>query len=224
MLPQTAARGALAEVRAILFDLDNTLVDRDAAVRTWLRRVLGDAGAVEEALARDDGGRADRGAFCAWLAARCPRLFEDAQAAWERFSTDVPALVKPRRDVVRTLERLSSRYRLALVTNGGARTQRAKLARAGLDRFFHPSRVLVSEEQRCAKPERAIYERALASLGVGAGEALFVGDHPLHDVAAPASLGMYTCWVAPPDRTGAAATLRVAHVRELPIHLASERP
>jgi FMN phosphatase YigB (HAD superfamily) len=37
------------------------------------------------------------------------------------------------------LERLSTHYRLAVVSNGSARAQRGKLARLGIDSYFEPT-------------------------------------------------------------------------------------
>ena len=50
------------------------------------------------------------------------------------------------------------------------------------------------------KPDAAIFRLALEHLGVDARRALMVGDNPFADIRAAASLGMSTCWLAPPDR------------------------
>ena len=50
--------------------------------------------------------------------------------------------------------------------------------------------VLSSERARSCKPAPAIFERALASAGCAAGEAIFVGDSLFHDVGGANELGM----------------------------------
>jgi putative hydrolase of the HAD superfamily len=50
-----------------------------------------------------------------------------------------------------------------------------------------------SSEVGLRKPHPAIFERALADLGVAASAALFVGDSLAADIAGAAAVGMHTC-------------------------------
>ena len=50
--------------------------------------------------------------------------------------------------------------------------------------------VMVSTIAGAAKPSPAIFEEALASMGVSAGEAAHVGDHPVEDVEAALAVGL----------------------------------
>ena len=52
--------------------------------------------------------------------------------------------------------------------------------------------VVLSGEVGARKPEPAIFEAALAALGVDAAAALFVGDRLVDDVAGAAAVGMTT--------------------------------
>lgn len=88
------------------------------------------------------------------------------------------------------LETLAGRYRLAALTNGNA-----DLARIGADHLFDV--VLSSESVGRAKPDPAMFRRALADTGVAAGEALHVGDHPEQDVLAARSHGLGAVWANP---------------------------
>ena len=61
---------------------------------------------------------------------------------------------------------------------------------------------LFSSEEGWRKPHPAMFERALAELGVEADRALFVGDSLANDVGGAAALGMRTCqavWFAADD-------------------------
>ncbi len=80
--------------------------------------------------------------------------------------------------------------RLALVSNTlyPARCLEADLARMGLRGRFD---VLVfSSEVGWRKPDQRIYLEALRRLGVGAHEAVFVGDRLVEDVQGPQALGL----------------------------------
>ena len=59
-----------------------------------------------------------------------------------------------------------------------------------------------SEEAGSCKPDRAIFECALAKAGCAAAEALFVGDSVGHDIVGPAALGMTTAWLLADAKAG----------------------
>jgi HAD superfamily hydrolase (TIGR01509 family) len=203
-----AVRGALT---AVLFDLDNTLVDRDGARDRVIRAWLG-----EEALSwvrpLDDGGRSDRRAFCQAVVARAPEL-GDADAFWERFRLGVADAVEPDPEVVRAVELLQGHFRLGVVTNGGP-AQRTKLARAGLAGLL--PRVWVSSEVGADKPDPRVFRAALDGLGVEPHEALFVGDDLVRDIEGARAVGMQAVWVGG-DRARGYPTL--ASVSALPHQL-----
>jgi putative hydrolase of the HAD superfamily len=92
-----------------------------------------------------------------------------------------------------TLDRLKERgVKLALVTNGAAAPQRAKVVRFALEhRFDH---IQIEGEHGFGKPEEQAYRHALHSLGVGAHETWMVGDNLEWEVAAPQRLGIYAIW------------------------------
>ena len=82
--------------------------------------------------------------------------------------------------------------RLALVTNGAADFQRAKIERFGLAPYF--DHVQIEGEHGFGKPEEAAYHHALQALNVAAGDAWMVGDNLEWEVAAPQRLGIYAIW------------------------------
>jgi putative hydrolase of the HAD superfamily len=87
---------------------------------------------------------------------------------------------------------------LGLVTNGDAREQRAKIERHDLARFFDV--IVIEGEFGAGKPDAAVYRSALAALGVPAGpEVWMAGDHLEFDVAGPQRLGLRGAWL---DRPG----------------------
>jgi len=92
-----------------------------------------------------------------------------------------------------TLDRLKELgVKLALVTNGAAAPQRAKVVRFALEhRFDH---IQIEGEHGFGKPDEEAYRHALASLGVGAHEAWMVGDNLEWEVVAPQRLGIYAIW------------------------------
>lgn len=214
-------------IRAILFDLDGTLIDRDAAHERYCLDFMGRhpgaflPGRREGDLcamtrhSRDDGW--DRRAFARGLSRAFPGLGLTPLQIAADYAERVARFVVPDPAVTRLVAGLSLRHRLAVVSNGSRALQRAKLTRAGLVGLF--AGVFVSGELGIAKPAPALYRRVLAWAGCAADEALFVGDDVVRDVAGAAAVGIRTCWVAggrpfPADRP--APDLTIQRLLDLP--------
>lgn len=83
--------------------------------------------------------------------------------------------------------------KLALVTNGAAGAQRAKVERFALShRFDH---IQIEGEHGFGKPEERAYLHAMKALGVTAPETWMVGDNLEWEVEAPQRLGIYAIWI-----------------------------
>jgi putative hydrolase of the HAD superfamily len=83
--------------------------------------------------------------------------------------------------------------KLALVTNGAALPQRAKVERFALThRFDH---IQIEGEHGFGKPEERAYLHAMQALGVTAAETWMVGDNLEWEVEAPQRLGIYAIWL-----------------------------
>jgi putative hydrolase of the HAD superfamily len=83
--------------------------------------------------------------------------------------------------------------KLALVTNGAAETQRAKIERFALaHRFDH---IQIEGEHGFGKPEERAYQHAMAALGVTAPDTWMVGDNLEWEVEVPQRLGIYAIWL-----------------------------
>jgi putative hydrolase of the HAD superfamily len=92
-----------------------------------------------------------------------------------------------------TLQALSSRQlKLGLVTNGESRGQRSKIDRFDLARHF--DHLLIEEEVGVGKPDVRVFELALSQLGVHASEAWMIGDNLVWDVDAPQKIGIFSIW------------------------------
>jgi putative hydrolase of the HAD superfamily len=91
------------------------------------------------------------------------------------------------------LARLSSRYRLGVVSNFYGNLE-AVCREAGLGRYL--SAAVDSAEVGCRKPEPAIFHAALERLSAGAAETIFVGDSPARDMAGARGVGMRHVLVA----------------------------
>jgi putative hydrolase of the HAD superfamily len=83
--------------------------------------------------------------------------------------------------------------KLALLTNGAADIQRAKVERFALaQRFDH---VQIEGEHGFGKPDERAYLHAMQALGVTAPDTWMVGDNLEWEVEAPQRLGIYAIWM-----------------------------
>jgi putative hydrolase of the HAD superfamily len=222
----------LDNVRAVAFDLDNTLWDiapvierAEARLHAWLHEhcpripeqvSLADMRAAREALAREEPHNAHdftylRVTALARHARECGYEEEVAHRAFEVFfaarnELDLFADVRP------ALERLRTRYQLATFSNGNA-----DLARVGLAEFFAVS--LNARQVGVGKPHPLCFERIAAELRVAPGEIVYVGDDPILDVEASRAAGLLSAWVNRFDQqwpdTLAAADLVVTNCTQL---------
>ena len=74
------------------------------------------------------------------------------------------------------------------LTNGNANLQTI-----GIGHLFHA--VVTAADVGAPKPERRIFESAVAHTGVSPGEVLHVGDHPEADIDGARQAGLRTAWI-----------------------------
>jgi putative hydrolase of the HAD superfamily len=218
-----SARDEAALPRAVLLDLDDTILDDSGgALECWREAGVAHADAlggldvdgVLESIRhvgrwywsdpeRHRVGRLDLGAATRHIVATgLARLGADLPDVAASMASDYrarrDAVIAPFAEAVETVEWLRSQgCRLALLTNGAAAAQRAKVERFDLARLF--DLVLIEGEVGYGKPDPRIYRDALEGLDVPAAEAWMVGDNLVWDVAEPQRLGIHAVWV---DRNG----------------------
>lgn len=115
----------------------------------------------------------------------------------------------------RCVRELARTHDLVLVGNvwGDCRGCRDELRRQGMLDLFRG--VLLSSEAGMQKPGRAIFDQALALAGVGAREAVMVGDDAELDLRGAAAAGMDGIWINPAGRPVPAGVEPVAELTAL---------
>jgi HAD superfamily hydrolase (TIGR01549 family) len=178
-------RGELRPV--LLLDLDNTLVDRDAAMVAWLTTLV-PAGDVARLLELDRGGYGPKREVLGAIseAAELPPA-----EVMRRFTYDFPTFIRLRPDADTLLSAWGAPT--VLVTNGPSALQRGKIAAARLETRL--AAIVVSGEVGVDKPAPGIFHAALARAGVSSDRAHMVGDHPVNDVAGALGAGISATFV-----------------------------
>ena len=118
-----------------------------------------------------------------------PKAVGDALAAAYNALHDKELSMFP--EAHETLDRLKELgVKLALITNGAAQPQRAKVVRFALERRF--DHIQIEGEHGFGKPEER--NHAMEVLGVGPHETWMVGDNLEWEAISPQRLGIYAIW------------------------------
>jgi len=219
-------------MRAVLFDLDGTLMDHDAAREAAIADLLAGDPALASEWRRLEATHYDEYAAgrCSFQEQRRRRVrgihaamgraepaddacdtwfasyLERYRAGWVAFDDVGPALA--------ALVDALPDVRLGIVTNGEGEPQRAKLAAIGLTGRFPV--FVASAEVGMRKPDAEIFLHACERLGVAPHEAAHVGDRLDLDAEGAAAAGLRGIWV---DRTGkgaaSGAVVRIGGLDEL---------
>jgi 2-haloalkanoic acid dehalogenase type II len=95
-------------------------------------------------------------------------------------------------DVVPALEQLRSRYRLFTASNGNA-----DLGKIGLAHYFE--RTIAARHVGALKPDPAIFHKVIEGTDLQPHDVVYVGDDPQLDVEGARKAGMHAIWI---DRQG----------------------
>ena len=188
-------------IKAVIFDLDDTLFDEIDFVRSGFR-------AVARLIATlSDNASPDALYDVIWkcfLTGEAGTTFNLALAELgfsddpslvgrlvEVYRTHTPALILPP-DSRSVLEELKGRYTLGLLTDGFLPTQRLKLQALGIEHYFDA--IVYTEElgREHWKPSPRGFETLLQTLGALPEQTACVADNESKDFIAPNRLGLLT--------------------------------
>ncbi|HII17508.1 TPA: HAD-IIIA family hydrolase [Candidatus Woesearchaeota archaeon] len=192
-------------IRAVLFDLDNTLIDFmkmkrmscEAAVSAMIDAGLGieKERAMEELFRLYDMyGLEEPLIFQKFLKATKLqvdyRIIASGVVAYRRVRA---GFLEPYPHVYRTLLELKQRgLKLAIVTDAPQLKAWIRLTAMKLADFFDV--VITFNDTQELKPSRKPFEKAIEALGAAASECLMVGDWPARDIKGAKLLGMQTAF------------------------------
>ena len=190
-------------IRALLFDLDQTLLDRTQSLLHFAQQqyhrfaphishVAADR-FCDRLIELDANGAVWKDRVYQQLVEEftivgvgCEQLLDDYVTRFAESCVGFPHLHE-------TLYALKTHgYALGVVTNGRSPFQEQNIASLGIEHYF--GAMLVSAAEGVRKPEPEIFMRAARRLGVQTDEVVFVGDNPQTDIAGAKRCGMKTIW------------------------------
>ncbi|MFC8243981.1 HAD family hydrolase [Streptomyces chartreusis] len=201
----------------VLFDLDNTLVNRRGVLADWGAEFTARHGLDDEGQAYVLGKVGVRAYPSTFEAIRTRyRLPMSTDELWRAYCTDIANLVSCPAKVLNGLDELrATGWRVGVATNGARDIQRAKLRTTGISERVDG--VFVSEEADARKPQIRHFALAAARCGTMLGNGgWMVGDNPVNDIGGGRSAGLHTIWIDngrswPPDAPVPDHTVPHAH-------------
>ena len=192
-------------IRAVIFDLDNTLVDfmamkrRAVEAAAWAMVDCGLAMTLQEAeqgvfRAYEELGIEHQQVFDHFLTSELGYIdYKILAAGIVAYRKAREAALQPYPHVVETITALMRRgLKLALLSDAPRREAWLRLCQVSLHHHFET--VIAYEDTGYHKPSPEPFRRVLKDLGVAPGEAIMVGDWPERDMAGAKSEGLWTAW------------------------------
>ncbi|MFF3978880.1 HAD family hydrolase [Streptomyces sp. NPDC055808] len=221
-------------IRAVLWDIDDTIFDYATASRSGMRAHLDIEGlprayeSLETALdawdeltayhwARFAAGETD------WHGQRRDRVRaflgeamsdERAEAWFERHIAHYEAAWSLFPDALPVLDVLAEDYRHAVLSNSSLPNQDRKLRILGVrDRF---EALLCAAELGVAKPQAGAFHAGCAALGLPPDEVVYVGDQPDIDARGAVEAGLKAVWLDRSGTGGRPELVRITGLDQLP--------
>lgn len=188
-------------IKAVIFDLDGTLLDRDRSLIDYAEKQYDRTPAFHHAtkdefvrrfIALDQKGYVWKDKVYQALieefgaSASCEQLLDEYLEQFQHHCVGFANLFE-------MLDDLKGRgLKLGMITNGRDPFQANNMRALGIEHYFDS--ILISEREGMRKPEPDIFHRALLQLNVQPHESIYVGDHPDNDVRASQRVGLRAIW------------------------------
>ena len=190
-------------MKSVIFDLDGTLLDRDASVKQFVSiqydrltehlSHISKSDYIARFIELDCHGHVWKDKVYQALVTE----FSIEAMSWQSLLEDYEMRFQfhcvPFQFLTEMLNELKQQgYLLGIITNGRGQFQARAIDGLGIRDYFDA--LLISEVELVRKPQVEIFQRALGRLGVAALDSVFVGDHPEADIAGAKGAMMKTIW------------------------------
>jgi putative hydrolase of the HAD superfamily len=194
----------MSQKKAIIFDIDNTLVDRKKAFLNlceyFIEKYSRDypfEGSKESLIQAMIIADADGYGGLQNFIPRIRKYWKSLPLSTEEFIVERNAvfgdLTVAYPETYEVLEKLWGKYRLGVITNGYSSVQRGKMDTVGITKYFDD--IIVSGEQPWEKPDPRIFLLACENLQVKPEEAVFVGDYYPNDIVGAMNAKIMPIWI-----------------------------
>lgn len=171
----------------MLFDLDDTLLDRDKAVDNLFLLVLEKcykdvSDTVKNNMLQKfkeydkrEYGISDKSIVLESLFDEfAPKYRLPHNYIQDFWNENFPTCFSIDQNTIHFLNHIKSHFKIGIITNGSTHRQKAKIINTNLNNYFDT--IIISEEVGLSKPDKRIFELALNKLNMQPEDVLFIGD------------------------------------------------
>lgn len=191
------------KINAVIFDMDNTLIDRRKAFLRLCDYLIETYGTeypytltreelIEFMIEIDADGYGGLQNVIPKLSKvwKLPHSVEEFIEERNKIFGKLTVLYP---ESVEVLELLKGNYKLGMITNGYSTVQREKIDTVKIGHYFED--IIVSGEEDFEKPDPRIFFKACNNLGVKPEEAVYVGDYYPNDIVGSLSANLTPIWI-----------------------------
>ncbi len=197
----------LSNNRAIIFDLDGTLLDRDNSIFRFIIAQYQRLYQYLQHIPINDYSNRFIELECngyVWKDKVYQALVEEFEInniSWQDLLADYEAQFQfyciPFPFLIEMLDEMKlDGYLLGIISNGLGEFQNKAISGLKINHYFDV--ILISEIEQIRKPQPEIFQRAMNRLGVSAKNSIFVGDNPEADIMGAKNAGMRSIWKRSP--------------------------
>ena len=191
-------------MKAIYFDLDNTLIDRNAAMdncmMAFFEQYLPHYSYPKEQnqiLLKDNWGYTPREEFCIWFITVYQPQNWTSNTFWLYIKKTIHQYIPPlSSNLISLLETLKKDYLIGILTNGSVENQTAKIQKTNLDDIFRPETIHISAQYNLSKPHPILFQQIITQTKLPPSKITYIGDDPIKDIGGAQQVGMKTVWVS----------------------------
>ncbi len=195
-------------VKAVIFDLDETLLNRAIAVEQMFFMILEKCYEdVKNSLKnemlkkfkeydKESYGDNDKTkVFESFFNEFPPKYILPRNESQDFWNNNFPHCFTINQDIINLINTIKGQVKVAIITNGSTLRQKAKISNTNLNSCFDT--VIISEEVGFSKPDKRIFDLALNKLKVQPEDALFVGDDLEKDICGCQNANINGVWFNP---------------------------
>ncbi|PDY44164.1 HAD family hydrolase [Bacillus pseudomycoides] len=190
-------------IRAVLFDLDGTLLDRHQSLEHFIHEQydryahhftsINKLEYCSRFIQLDNNGYTWKDKVYATLLKEYAITSVTAEQLLHDYVTEFANHCIPFPNMHELLQQLQNKnIKVGIITNGITEFQMNNICALNLHTYTNT--ILISEAEGIKKPHPAIFERALKQLNVQSEECIYVGDHPENDVTGAENAGIPAVW------------------------------
>lgn len=211
-------------IQAVLFDLDQTLLDRSASLKhflTWQVNALPlvvnseKQSFIESFIELDANGTVWKDVVYRQLIQKFKISEFTEQQLLTSYIQDFNQFCVAFMGVDTVIQKLfKAGYSLGLISNGKTPFQEHNFQALGLNQYF--SSVIISEAVGLRKPQAEIFQLACQQMNVRPEQCVMVGDNEIADIQGAKNIGMQTILFDPDQKMRSTqADHRVQHFEEI---------